>query len=103
MTRHADLAARAEALLTSAETGADDPHVAALCAAAAALLATRPRSVRQHPPRLDFTQYLADTEPDTSPAVVAARALVGSLHAATVELDEVDVDDCGFPIWPTER
>jgi hypothetical protein len=103
MTRHTDLAARAEALLVTAETGADDPHVAALCAVAAALLATRPTTIRHHPPTLDFEQYLTDTEHDTTPATVAGRAVAAALQAAAVELDEVDVDDCGFPIWPTER
>jgi hypothetical protein len=103
MTRHDDLAARAEAFLATAEAGADDPRVAGLCAIAAALLAARPKSVRRFPPALVFEQYLSDTEHATDPATVAARAVAASLHAAAVELDEIDVDDCGFPIWPTER
>jgi hypothetical protein len=103
MTRHDELAARAETYLATAEAGADDPHVAGLCAIAAALLAARPRSVRRFPPALAFEQFLADTEHDTTPDTVAARAVAAALHAAAVELDEIDVDDCGFPIWPTER
>lgn len=103
MTRHDELAARAESFLATAETGADDPRVAGLCAIAAALLATRPKSVRRFPPALIFEQYLSDTEHDTTPATVAGRAVVASLHAAAVELDELDVDDGGFPIWPAER
>lgn len=101
MTRHTELTARAEALLRTAETGADDPHVAALCAVAAALLATRPASLRRAPVPLDLDQYLADTEHDTSPATVAGRAVAAALHSAATELDGLDVDDGGFPTGPS--
>jgi glycerol-3-phosphate O-acyltransferase len=97
MSRHTELATRAEAHLATAETGADDPQVAALCALAAALLATRPACLRRAPIRLDLDQYLADIEHDTSPATVAVRAVVTSMQAAAAELDGLNVDDGGFP------
>lgn len=95
MSRHTELTARAETHLATAEAGANDPHVAAMCALAAALLATRPPFARRAP--LDLTQYLADTEPDTSPAIAAGRAVAAAFQAAKTELDDIDVDDGGFP------
>ena len=97
MSRHAELAARAEAHLATAEAGADDPHVAALCAMTAALLATRPSSLRSTRVTIDLKQYLADTKHDTSPAAAGARAVAAAMQSAQADLDEIDVDDCGFP------
>jgi len=97
MSRHTELTARAEELLATAEAGADDPHVAALCAVATALLATRPKSLRRSPVPLDLDQYLADTEHDTTPATIAGRAVAAAMQSAATALDDLDVDDCGFP------
>lgn len=96
MSRYTDLTARAEAHLATAESGADDPHVAAQCALAAAILAARPAPLRSDL-GLDLERYLADTADDTDPAVAAGRAVAAALAANMVELDSLDVDDCGFP------
>lgn len=96
MTRHAELAARAEAHLKTAEASAGDPLVAAQCALAAAILAARPPSLRAIAP-LDVEQFLADTADDTTPATVAARAVATAMAAAAARLDDIDVDDGGFP------
>lgn len=97
MTRHAALAATAQDHLATAQAGADDPHVAALCAMAAALLATRPAALRQRTMPVNLDQYLADTEHDTTPAGLAARAVATALLAGAADLDQLDVDDCGYP------
>lgn len=94
MSRYTELVARAEQHLATAETAADDPHVAAQCALAAAILAGRPRPLRS---RIDLEAYLTDTEGDTRPQVAAGRAVAAAVQAAGAELDEIEVDDCGFP------
>lgn len=96
MSRYTDLIARAEAHLKTAEAGADDPHVAAQCALAAAILANRPLVLRSQFP-LDLDQYLADTADDTRPEVLAGRAVAAAVQAASELLDDLDVDDGGFP------
>ncbi|WP_026931240.1 hypothetical protein [Glycomyces tenuis] len=87
MSRYTELTARAETHLKTAEAGADDPRVAALCALATAVLAGRP-TIRVE---LD----LDDT--DTSPAGIAARAVASAFEAAAEPVDDLEVDDCGFP------
>lgn len=99
MSRHTDLVARAEQHLATAEAGADDPHVAAQCALAAAILAGRPRPLRSG---FDLGQYLTDTEHTTDPAVLAGRAVAAAVHAAAEPLDGLDVDDGGFPAPPAD-
>lgn len=89
MSRYTELTARAEHHLAVAEAGADDPHVAALCAMATAVLAQRPA--------LRLGDYLTITEGDESPTALAARAVAAAFEAAATELDQLDVDDCGFP------
>jgi len=97
MSRHTELTARAERHLATAEAAADDPHVAAQCALAAAILATRPSWLRSTRITIDLEQYLADTEHDTSPVVVGARAVAAAMQSAAAALDDIDVDDGGFP------
>lgn len=95
MSRYTELTARAEAHLETAETAAGDQHVAAQCALAAAILAGRPTALRSA--NFDVDQYLIDTANDTSPAAAGARAVITALAAAAEPLDDLDVDDCGFP------
>lgn len=99
MSRYTDLTTRAEAHLAAAETAADDPHVAAQCALAAAILAARPTALRGQE-LLDVEQYLSNTANSADPAIVGSRAVAAALEAATAELDDIDVDDCGFPSYP---
>jgi hypothetical protein len=97
MSHHTDLAARAEAHLAAAEAAAEgDPHAAAQCALAAAILARRPRALRGGV-ELDLEQYLADTAESADPAVLAGRAVAAALQANAADLDDISVDDCGFP------
>jgi len=95
MPRHTALTTRAETHLKTAEAAADDPHVAAQCALAAAILAARPAAIRG----IDLGGYLAATEDDTSPAAAGARAVAAAFQAAAEPLDDIDVDDCGFPAY----
>jgi|GEM_PF-3296464 len=100
MTIHTDLVAQTQQhLAAAAPAAATDPHVAALCGLAAAILVSRPSVFRSDlPPGVDLERFLADTADDTSPAATAARAVVTAVHAAHIELDDLAVDDCGFPI-----
>lgn len=98
MSRYTELTARAEAHLATAEAAADDPHVAAQCALAAAILAGRPTALRTGATP-DLDQYLTDTAASTDPAVIAARAVAAAFVAAAEPLDDIDVDDCGFPTY----
>lgn len=99
MSRYTELTARAEAHLATAEAAADDPHVAAQCALAAAILAGRPITLRDRATP-DLDQYLTDTETSTDPAIIAARAVAAAFQAAAERLDDIDVDDAGFPTHP---
>jgi len=92
---HTDLVAHAETNLAVAEAGSADPYIAAQIALASAILAARPQALRDHP--IDLTELTAVD--DGSPAAAATRAILASIAAAQTELDEIQVDDCGFPIY----
>jgi len=98
MTTHADYVARTEAHLAVAEpAAATDPHIAALCGLATAILASRPALLRTSAASRDAERFLADTDGDLSPAAAAGRAVAAAIQAAQLDLDSIAVDDGGFP------
>ncbi|CAM3499635.1 hypothetical protein [Stackebrandtia soli] len=97
MTTYAEYFDRAENHLRTAEAAAEtDPTVAALCGLASAILATHPRVLRDHR-TFDAEAYLAATADDTDPRTAATRAVAAAIRAGETELEDIAVDDCGWP------